>query len=515
MRITCFTLAMLAAASLATATDYYVASTGSDGSSGTITNPYATFSKALGQAIPGDTVLVRGGTYRQRVSFPRNGTASAPIVFRAYPGETPVIDLSGAAVPSGNGDEPVISVLNRSNIVVQGFTIQYWQTSDPNSLPEGILLGARSGNNQCTNVRILGNTIHHIEQNSSDTSNSGDAHGIKVAGRSVNPVSGIVIDGNHLYRLRLGSSEALVINGNVTDWRITNNRVHDCNNIGIDMIGYENLANLPVTLDRARNGVCAGNVVYNIDARFNPAYNGNFTLGGGDPSAGGIYVDGGTNIVIERNLVYACNFGVELASEYGSGFTDSVILRNNVIRHNHQQGLLMGGYASNRGTTTNCSILNNTLYLNGTFANQAQIGGQYYISNCVFRNNIVVANTSRYVLDITNSAAATFTSNVFSHNLYYSASGAPRFDNYPSLTAWQAAASVSGGDTGSTAENPLFDETTPTITTSVLGYRPGANSPAINTGQPSPSFQPGSGEQDLSEHSRVRGGRVDRGAFER
>ncbi len=529
MRITCLTLAMFASASLARATDYYVASTGgSDTGPGSLAAPFATYTHALAVAQPGDTVFVRGGTYRTRVSFPRGGTATAPIVFRAYPGETPIIDMSGQTVTADNSDQPVISVLNVSHIVVQGFTIQNWSTTDANALPEGILVGAQKGNNTCSDVRILGNTIHHIEQSSTDTgtNNSGDAHGIKVVGRSKNPLSGIVVDGNHLYSLRLGNSESLVLNGNVTDWRVTNNRVHDNNNIGIDFIGYENLYDpiknpngLDPALDRARNGVCAGNVVYNIDARFNPAYGGDFVTGGGQASADGIYVDGGTQIIVERNLVYGCNYGIEIASEadLGTGFADAITVRNNLIRHCHQAGIIMGGYNANKGTTTGCTFNNNTLYMNGTLLSDEQITIQHHVTNNLFRNNIVFANSGRQIIAASANATTTFSSNVFSHNLYYSASGAPLFNigSSKSLSAWQSATSLSGGDAGSTAENPMFEETTPTLTTPLLGFRPTPNSPAVNTGQPSPAYQPGSGEQDLREHSRLRGGRVDRGAFER
>ena len=37
----------------------------------------------------------------------------------------------------------------------------------------------------------------------------------------------------------LGASESVVVNGNVTHWRITGNHIHDDNNIGIDAIGWE------------------------------------------------------------------------------------------------------------------------------------------------------------------------------------------------------------------------------------------------------------------------------------
>ena len=51
-----------------------------------------------------------------------------------------------------------------------------------------------------------------------------------------------IIDGNEVHHLKTGSIESLVVNGNVTNFRITHNIVHDNNNIGIDVIGFERTA---------------------------------------------------------------------------------------------------------------------------------------------------------------------------------------------------------------------------------------------------------------------------------
>src|SRR6266571_5195282 len=72
---------------------YYVATNGSDSNPGTIDQPWATLTNALGDLQPGDTLYVRGGTYQERV-LPgplAKGTESAPIIVQAYPGEFPVV----------------------------------------------------------------------------------------------------------------------------------------------------------------------------------------------------------------------------------------------------------------------------------------------------------------------------------------------------------------------------------------------------------------------------------------
>ena len=74
------------------AATFHVALTGDDQNVGSDNAPLRTIQKAATLAQPGDTVLVRGGTYRESVTPPRSGLAGAPIVFRAAPGEEVTIN---------------------------------------------------------------------------------------------------------------------------------------------------------------------------------------------------------------------------------------------------------------------------------------------------------------------------------------------------------------------------------------------------------------------------------------
>ena len=82
---------------------YYVATNGSDSNAGTSSNaPFATLSKAVGLANPGNLIYVRGGTYHftSTVSLSHNGTPAQPILVRAYPGEHPIFDFTGESSSS-------------------------------------------------------------------------------------------------------------------------------------------------------------------------------------------------------------------------------------------------------------------------------------------------------------------------------------------------------------------------------------------------------------------------------
>lgn len=84
-------LALLWCVPLRAAT-YYVSTAGSDANDGaSVDSPFRTIQHAVDGAVAGDTILVRGGTYREDVEMNTGGTATQPIVLSAYPGEVPVI----------------------------------------------------------------------------------------------------------------------------------------------------------------------------------------------------------------------------------------------------------------------------------------------------------------------------------------------------------------------------------------------------------------------------------------
>jgi hypothetical protein len=532
----CLTLASLGIASPLQAADRYISTTGNNGNPGTLASPWLTINHAIAQAAPGDVIHVRGGVYPDRVNVAgKSGTLAQPIIIKSYAGETAIIDRTGIAPP--NGDSGLLQLTDCHHLSFQGLEIRNFTTSNAAKVPAGIYISG-SG----TNLRISGCKVHHIEQNNTS---GGDAYGIAVKGNSATAIDGLMLDGNEVYSLRTGSSESVVLNGNVTNFTVTNNLVHDCNNIGMDFIGYEGV-NSNSALDRARNGVVSGNTVWNVDSRYNPAYGGNFTTGGGDASAAGIYVDGGTNIVIERNHVFACNFGVELASEAPTGFTDYITLRNNLLHRNHVAGLIMGGYDHERGNTRYCTITNNTLYENDTLASYTgQIALQFYVSNCTFKNNLVWANptTKQMVIHYPGDNTATSSQKeiganvVFNYNRYFCSAGstnnlefglykngAQRYFN--TLADWRTNANGLLADVNGSYGNPGFSTATPAsapsnptpaqVTSTKNQFALSSSSAAVNAGEPSPPFVAGTTpvEKDLFGQSRIASARVDIGADE-
>jgi len=82
---------------LATAMEYHVSKTGKDSNPGSASEPFFTISKAARIAMPGDTITVHAGTYREWVKPARGGESDTNrIVYRAAPGEK--VEIKGSEV---------------------------------------------------------------------------------------------------------------------------------------------------------------------------------------------------------------------------------------------------------------------------------------------------------------------------------------------------------------------------------------------------------------------------------
>ncbi len=85
----------------ATTRTLYVATTGSDASSGlSAAAPLRTIQHAADLAQPGDLVSIAPGIYRESVAVPRSGSAAQPIVFRGEAAGA-ILDGSDAAIAQG------------------------------------------------------------------------------------------------------------------------------------------------------------------------------------------------------------------------------------------------------------------------------------------------------------------------------------------------------------------------------------------------------------------------------
>ena len=536
-----FVIALMLAPSLAgqTGATRYVSTKGSDSNPGTIGAPWLTIQHAANSVSAGATVYVFGGVYNESVNFPASGTASAPITFESYPGQTAVIDGTGVSCctsnppSSGNDTQGLINIVNQSYLVLAGFEIRDFTTSNPAYTPAGVWITG-SG----TGIQLLNNLLHNITTSSEE---NGNAFGIAVYGTSQTPISHLVISGNEVYSLKTGNSESVNVDGNVTNFAITNNLVHDNDNIGIDAIGYEGVG--PVGYDEAMYGEIRGNTIYNISGIHNAGE-------GNSYDADGVYCDGCAYVTVEDNLIHNVDYGIEVASEHkicqstGTEYSSSgtigegsspcngryVTVRNNVVYDSNACGISIGGYANNVGGSAHVVIVNNTLYNNNTQNQAGEFQIQYHSGKAqanIFENNLVYAGAQNvwinsFVEPSTSYPAPPATLN---RNLYYSAAGYAEgtsifwagASSYKSYSAYQSAA---GEDANSLNANPLIVN---------LGSTPPdfditAKSPAVNAGSTSLSCGVGwcnstsphsiYGSTDFIGNPRLNGSNIDIGAYE-
>jgi len=472
---------------------FYVANSGSNTNPGTISAPWQTIQHAASTVTAGSTVYVRAGTYNESVNIAVSGSATAgPVTFQSYPGETAIVDGTGLT-PSTSDVQGLFNLVNQSYVTIQGFEIRNYTTSNANATPAGIWVTG-SG----SNIQLLNNVVHNITTTSEK---NGNAFGIAVYG-SAAPASldSVTISGNQVYSLKTGNSETVNVDGNVTNFVISNNVIHDNDNIGIDAIGFEGVAPNP-TYDYARNGVISGNTIYNISAINNPGE-------GNQYDADGIYCDGCSQVIIERNLVYNCDLNIEAASEHSGHVSSFVTIRNNLVYHGNSVGISIGGYASNVGGSDHITIVNNTLFENDTKnTGSGELQVQYYATNNVFENNIVYATAQGLLINnYTNSEPSPVAA---SDNLYFSSlnsSSAEFIWNGASHTGFTSYQSASGQDSNSRYADPLFlSLTTPNLQVE-------ATSPAVNTGTNLGAAVEGA--EDFAGNPRVQGSNIDIGAYE-
>jgi hypothetical protein len=445
---------------------YYVSTTGSDSNAGSLAAPFLTIQHAANVAVAGDTVQVRAGVYKGKVYLPNSGnTTSGYISFMSYPGETAVVDGTGLSCCGSTGQDGLFYLTTNSYVVIQGFEIRNY-TSSTKSSPVGIdFQGAGSY------VQILNNHIHNIVV-TGNACNSANGLAVAIYGQQAPAsINHLTFTGNEVDHNTTGCSETVTVNGNVQYWVQANNLIHDNNNIGMDFIGFEGVSPNS-SYDQARDGWNFANSIYNISSSNNPVYTASCWC------ADGFYADGGTRIIVERDLVHDVDIN-EAASEH-SGHTSSYItIRNNVIYNMNAPGLSIGGYASKVGGSDHIVLVNNTLYNDSRkVSGQGEFQIQYHATNNIFDNNVVYATQSLLLNDYTSSTSNPAT---LDHNDWFYAAGASAATfnwQKKTITGYSSYQSTSGQDAHSQFADPLFTNqsaTPPNLDVAV-------NSPAIDLG---------------------------------
>ncbi|MGI6178037.1 MAG: NosD domain-containing protein [Eubacterium sp.] len=351
------------AASVLAEKTWYVSSDASsdDLMDGSEDHPFREIQDAVDAASGGDTICVGSGNYQPfEVGSRLSGSEEGQTIICAAEGAVPVI-LPDDSATGDAADSTAISLSDISHVTVKGFEINGGGAGIVFRSSEAVPDDAGTGLS-FEGICIEDCYIHDIK----------GVHGIAFySANAYAPVTDLVIKNCRICRCELGDSEALVLNGNIDGFEICGNIVSSCDNIGIDMAGFEGTALLPESsgeniykYDRPINGIVHGNTVSDISSYGNSAYwdGSSYSL-----AADGIYSDGGSYIKIYDNEVRNCDIGIEVATEHDISenelfyVTDVEVYENNISDCSGFAGLCIGGYDSDRGFTVNSDFHDNVL----------------------------------------------------------------------------------------------------------------------------------------------------------
>lgn len=451
-------------------------------------NPGGSIQNAVNQAQPGDVVLVKAGTYNQKVLFNnKSGAAGAFITLRGETGAT----IGGTGV-SITGREGLVTIRNSNYVRVENLIVTGLITGDTSKSPVGILV---EGNG--AHVQIVNNKIHNIKHTSTCTDPcSVGAHGLAVFGTNATGITDLRIESNQVYNNVLQASEALVVNGNVNRFHVLFNNVYNNNNIGYDFIGYEGECSGCGENDRVRHGIVRGNRASNNTSTTNPWYN-------FEGTAAGFYVDGGRNIIFERNVSTLNDLGFEFASEHEGKATEDILMTNNFVYLNRDVGLALGGYDANRGEARRIKVNNNTFYKNKGWGTEIYL--QYKVIDSSFNNNIIFGETT--IAENYRASPGGSSGNSWGRNLWWAPSTAS--SGIPGTTVFLNPNLVDPAN-----GNLRLQSTSPAIGQGILGGALTGWSSAIWTYYYPSGSIPANGNRDYDGQQRVEGGNLDLGADE-
>jgi len=346
-----FLLTLLSSISLY-ATVYYVSPTGDA--------DFNTIQAAVNTAQAGDTIYIKAGTYHERILFSRSGHVDKPIVIKNNAKEIVTIDGDGINWDVNWGG--LLDFDHVSYIHISGLTVI-------NSSHAGIFL----------------DTSDHIRIERSKTNNTYSS-GIGVwYSHHIN-----IINNEVSLACNNGGEECISIvhSHNVL---VDRNEVH---HNGPGSIGGEGID----VKEGSHDVMVSHNEVHHLNERI-----GLYT----DPWDTHTY-----NIVFDSNRVHDCtNFGMAIASEMG-GLIEHVIFMNNLVYHNFDGGMAVGGWtADGQSVDANpihhLTIINNTIYDNqnsdGLYIANPDIKDIKVYNNIIGRNDdsqIYIENASLSEIDI-------------------------------------------------------------------------------------------------------------------
>jgi parallel beta-helix repeat protein len=281
--------------------------------------PFCTIGAAVAKVAPGQTVQVAGGTYSEKVTISKSGTATAPIAFTAVPAATVTVTggtngfvISGQSWITVNGftvtntSDYGINVSSSSSITISNNNVSYagFQASGMtragirlNNSTDSLIVGNKSHDNSYAGIMVVGGTQNEVRGNETFRNARGferAAPGIRIYASTANVVDDNITHDNEDSGIESysGANDTLIYNNvsynngdhgiddlHATGQRIIDNTVYKNVTAGINLEGnstggtisnnicVDNGIKSPRTHSdiRVENGSTAGTTVdYNI-----------------------------------------------------------------------------------------------------------------------------------------------------------------------------------------------------------------------------------------------------------
>lgn len=318
-----------------------------------IAQPGDNLSAKLSVLQPGDTLLLRGGNYSDKIAVPRSGSAGKLITIRAYAGEKPVFTASGTMLN-----------LNKDYWLIEGLIFDH-----QNDVSDAVLV---SGSN---------NIIRRCEfRNGARDCIDGSSHSRN------NLIENCSI---HDFVWKAGSdAHGIVLNPGARGWIIRNNTIYNCGGDCIQLYADDKTS----VADYSKNITITGNILYTtlgansenaldfkgVDSclvEANAMY--------GFANKAWVTQKGCRNIVGRFNRIHDSQRGMEFRGEGGKTQANIRLYKN--ILYNIQ-----AYYAMKFDGVANVEIANNTIAnVNATCFRVEGLGlqGGYFRNNLIYQTD--------------------------------------------------------------------------------------------------------------------------------
>ncbi len=343
---------------------------------------------------PGDTLYLRGGSYRQTVRINKSGKEGNVITISSYPGENAVIDGYNT-IPSHWG---TLFGVSGNWVTVKDLEIK-------DSFSMGLVM--RGDHDSAVNIYSHGNYENGILVSSS--------------GSTVGSGKYALIDSCKVYYnckeerlgLRANWSSGVSLQHGASYGIIRNCKVWENAGEGLSVFCY----NCSSPADYA---VVEGNIIYN-----NKSAN--------------LYLQNTRHTIVQRNIVYSTKAdwgrksgGIQIQNELSCNRNDDNKILNNFVMNANYHNLVRWYSTSAGGSFTNWVISGNTFVnANGDSCVKIEAGGRPY--NNLIANNIFMQEDSSAIADVP-AGYATWSHNLWSKKTDPDAGGAGDIIGDPQIT---------------------------------------------------------------------------------